>query len=124
MEVNTVKKETTGKSKGASKPLESAIQREICDYLASRGYFFWRSNNIPVFGVNNAGQRRFRSLPKYTPKGIPDILLLSSGKFIGIEVKREGMKLRPGQAEFGAKMVMNGGAYHIVHSLAEVKEVL
>lgn len=63
-------------------------------------------------------------MPKFTPKGIPDILILDSGKFIGLEVKRESAKLRPEQAEFGAKMVMHGGAYHVVRSLAEVQEIL
>ena len=89
---------------------ESVIVREVCDYLKERGIFFWRSNNIPVFG---------RSLPKYTPKGLPDIFAIIRGHCIGIEVKRptgedgdrerngrkvRGGKLSPFQAEFGTKL--------------------
>jgi len=66
---------------------------------------------------------RFRSLPKDTPRGLPDIIVVKGGKFIGIEVKRKGAKLRPEQAEFGCKVVVNGGEYHVVHSLEELKEL-
>ncbi len=100
--------------------LEKDIQRLICDYLAIKGYFFWRQNNTPIFGMSGSGERRFRSLPKYTPRGIPDIIVLSRGKFIGIEVKRGGMKLRPEQAEFGAKLVANGGVYVVANCLEQV----
>lgn len=106
------------------KVLEKDIQREICDYLRGKHYFFWRSNNVPVFSKSNDGVRRFRSLPKDTPRGIPDIMVVHSGQFIGIEVKRPGMKLRPEQAEFGTKMVLHGAGYYVVHSLQEVKDLI
>jgi VRR-NUC domain. len=104
-------------------PLEKDIQRAICDWLAYNRYFFWRSNNVPVYSRSNDGIKRFRSLPKYTPKGIPDIMVLHEGKYIALEVKRPSAKLRPEQAEFGAKVTLAGGLYHIVHSIDEVKEV-
>lgn len=107
---------------------ESDIQRKICDYLSSCGYFFWRSNNIPVFG---------RALPKYAAKGLPDICILWRGVFIGLEVKRpassmrepNGRKVREGglskfQDEFGAKILFNDGQYHVVRSLHDVINVL
>lgn len=106
-------------------PKESEIQREICDWLNRAGFFFWRANNIPVFGRSNDGQKRFRALPKYTPKGIPDILILSNGVLIGLEVKRGGVKkVRPEQEIFGEKMECHGGRYHVVHSLTETQVVL
>ena len=104
-------------------PLEKLTQRAICDYLALKKYFFWRANNIPVYGTSNDGRRRFRALPKYTPRGLPDIIVLHKGKFIALEVKREGMKLRPEQAEFGAKCAMNDGYYYAVHSVEEVQAI-
>lgn len=104
--------------------LEKDIQREICDWLYSKGYFFWRSNNIPVFGRSNDGVKRFRALPKYTPRGLPDIIIIKQGRFIALEVKRPGMKLRPEQAEFGTKLTLNGGFYHMVTSLGEVEKLL
>jgi hypothetical protein len=103
------------------KILEKDIQREICDWLASKGYFFWRSNNIPVYGFSNDGRRRFRALPKYTPRGLPDIICIHRGTFIAIEVKRPGAKLRPEQAEFATKLVTQGGFHILAFSLSDVK---
>ncbi len=102
-------------------PLEKDIQRAICDYLAAKKHFFWRSNNIPVFGRSNDGVKRFRALPKYTPKGLPDIIVIKEGKIIGIEVKRPGLKLRPDQAIFGFNLSEAGGVYMIAHSVADVE---
>lgn len=105
-----------------NKPLEKDIQRQICDWLHEKNYFFWRSNNIPVFGRNNAGERTFRSLPKYTPRGLPDIVILHKGKFIAVEVKRPGAHLRPEQEKFGDNCMENGGIYLIITSLDELKQ--
>lgn len=106
------------------KKLEKDIQREICQYLEGEKYFFWRSNNIPVFGMNNGGKRTFRSLPKYTPRGLPDIMLLHAGKFLAFEVKRPGEKLRPEQETFRARCAEVGVDYYVVTSLNEVKVAL
>jgi hypothetical protein len=109
-----------------SRQLEKDIQRGICDWLALKGFFFWRSNNTPVFsasGRNNDGAMRFRALPKYTPRGLPDIIVVHRGKFIALEVKRPGAKLRAEQAEFGCKVVVAGGEYHKVCSLEDVRTI-
>lgn len=116
----TKKKREEGKA-----PLESEIQRVICDWLALTGLFFWRANNIAALGrFGKEGEARFRSLPKYTPRGIPDLFLLDSGRFIGVEIKRPGRKPTPEQVAFGAKLYENGGEYHIVHSLEEAQELI
>lgn len=108
---------------------ETEVMREICDWLHSQGYFFWRCNNVPVFG---------RALPKYTPRGLPDIMIVYKGTFVALEVKREGSntqrerngrKLRAGalspqQAEWGAKLTLNGGEYSMVRSLDDAKGIL
>jgi hypothetical protein len=104
-------------------PLEKDIQRAICDYLFVNGYFFWRSNNIPVFGRSNDGQKRFRALPKYTPKGLPDIIVIRGGRFIALEVKRPDCELRPEQKEFREKCYLNGGDYYVVHSVDELTKI-
>ncbi len=106
-----------------AKVLERDIQKGICDWLRQREVFFWRSNNIPVFSTSNDGVRRFRSLPKDTPRGLPDIMIVHEGKFIALEVKRPGAKLRPEQAEFGIKLCTHGGQYYKVQSLDEVKRI-
>lgn len=105
------------------KILEKDIQRQICEVLKARGVFFWRSNNVPVFARSNDGVMRFRALPKFTPRGLPDIMILCGGKFIGVEVKRYGGKIRPEQAVFGAGLVAHGGSYYILTSADEVDRI-
>lgn len=105
------------------KKLEKDIQREICEWLEFMGLFFWRSNNIPVFGQNNAGYKTFRKLPKFTPRGLPDIIVLHQGQFHGIEVKRPGQKLRPEQIDIAKKIRDSGCNYHLVFSLEEVQTI-
>ena len=109
---------------------ETEVLRECCIYLASQNYFFWRINNIPVYG---------RSLPKYTPKGLPDIMCIIDGKFYAIECKRaeggetdrekngrrvRGGKLSSFQAEWAVNCVLAGGAYYTVHSVEELVSAL
>lgn len=107
------------------KVLEKDIQREICEYLESEKVFFWRQNNVPIFGRNNAGKMTFRSMSKYTPKGLPDIMILHNGSFIGIEVKRDNTR-KPSeeQIHIGAKFFINGGFYYVVSSRKEVEYIL
>jgi len=65
-------------------PKESHVQAAICDYLALRKHFFWRSNNTPIFDTGGA------AIPchaKYTMKALPDIIVIKSSAFIGLEMK-------------------------------------
>lgn len=103
--------------------LEKDIQREILEVLNFNHLFFWRSNNIPVFGRNNAGSKVFRSLPKFTPKGLPDIIIIYEGKFIGLEVKRPNARLSTEQTHFSTRCRENGAYYYKVTSVDEVKEL-
>ncbi len=63
-------------------------------------------------------------MPKYSPKGLPDILCVHNGKFIGIEVKRlkgyTNPKQRIEQEDFGRRLLFAGGFYYVAHSLEEV----
>ena len=115
---------------------ETQVVLEICDFLKSEGYFFWRSNNIP------AGGRTFgtyRALPKYTPKGLPDIMLILGGAFYGIEVKKpegdpeqrepngrrvRGGVLTPEQREWATALMLAGGTYVEARSIEDVRKAL
>ena|SRR3990167_8006745 len=103
-------------------PLEKDIQMQICDYLAIKRYFFWRSNTTPVF---DATKKVFRAMPKYAIKGVPDIIVIGDGgRFIGIEVKRPKGIQSDAQVAFQRACENKGGQYHLVHSLQEVINIL
>lgn len=106
------------------KILEKDIQREICEWLAKNGFFFWRQNTMPVFAMSGSGTRKFRAMPKYALKGLPDIMIISQGTFIGLEVKRpKHINKREEQEITGAKIKENGGHYFVVNSLAQVQDI-
>ena len=109
---------------------ETEVLRDCCNYLQEHQYFFWRNNNIPVYG---------RALPKFTPKGLPDICIIIDGKFYAVECKRpfaennererNGRKVRGGmlsgfQAEWGHKCVLAGGAFIVARSVEELRAQL
>lgn len=105
----------------ATTPLEKEVQNTICEYLVAKEFFFWRNNVIPVFGRNNGGKMAFRSMGKYSMKGLPDIIIIKNGKFVGVEVKRQGITaLRPEQENFKNLCIKNNTYYIVVHSLEEL----
>lgn len=97
-------------------PKESAIQKAICDYLAYQGHFFWRQNTQPVFDYG-----KFYSMPKYSKKGVPDIILVKDGIFWGLEVKRPKSKQNENQIEFQQGLEAAGGKYNVVCSIDDVQ---
>lgn len=100
------------------KILEKEIQLAICDHLALKKYFFWRQNTSPIFADG-----KFRSMPKYSMNGVPDIILVHKGKFIGLEVKRPKCKPSEAQLAFMKGLTIAGGDYHIVTSIDDVKKI-
>lgn len=99
--------------------LERDIQLAICDYLALRRYFFWRANTIPAPAKDGG----FRAMPKYGMTGVPDIIVVKDGRFIGLEVKRPGGKVSEAQAEFARACMRAGGRYEVVRSVDDVQRV-
>ena len=113
------------------KKLEKDIQREICDELfeilknrPGKRFIFWRSNNIPVWGRSNDGVKRWRAMPKYTPKGLPDITVIYEGRYYAIEVKRPGCFLSDDQIDMSSKIILCGGVYCVMHSVDDIKKQL
>lgn len=105
-------------------PLEKDILRDVCEYLATRDICFWRSNNVPVYARNNGGKMAFRSLPKHTPRGLPDIMIVSGGVFYAIEIKRPKAYLRPEQLQFRDKVEKYGALYYVVTSVEDMKRII
>lgn len=96
---------------------ESNILRAVCDYLAFKKYFFWRNNTTGVYDVVN---KHFRRTPMYHLSGVPDIIMIYEGKFVGIEVKRKGTYQSPEQKEFQRLCEQNSGSYCVVRSIDDI----
>jgi len=92
---------------------ESAIQKQILDYLKMRGFIAFRNNVGHVrVGSNwiNLGEA-----------GMSDIIgMLPGGKFLAIEVKTPKGKIRPPQLEFLHKVNEGGGLGIVARSVEEV----
>lgn len=78
---------------------------------------FWRQNTTPVF---NKDSDRYQAMPKYSMRGVPDIIVIKNKEFIGLEVKRPGEKQSKHQVEFQSKCEAVGGKYYVVESLDDV----
>jgi hypothetical protein len=72
---------------------------------------------LPVWDKSFGG---FRALPKYTPKGLPDIEVIKDSCWVGLEVKRENTKQSPEQKEFERRCKEAGVEYYTVRSLDDV----
>lgn len=59
-------------------------------------------------------------MPKYTMKGLPDIIVIKDGKFIGLEVKTDTGRLSTDQVEFGRAANDAGVQYEVVRSIDDV----
>lgn len=100
---------------------EREIQRNILDYLQilenqGKCYCFRAGS-----GAIKTDQGRFFKTGK---AGCPDIICAFSGKFIGLEVKKESGRQSPIQCETEEKIRRAGGEYHLVRSLDEVAEII
>jgi hypothetical protein len=100
--------------------LEKDIQMAICDYLAFKKHFFWRQNTSAII---NHKTGNFKSMPKYSLNGVPDIILIKDGIFIGLEVKRPKGVQSENQKEFERRTKQAGAQYHIVTSIDDVQKL-
>lgn len=99
---------------------ESNIQNSICEYLSYRHHFFWRSNTT---GVYDPTRQVFRKKAKYALSGVPDIIVIKDGFFIGLEVKKPRTYQRKEQKEFERMCKEAGGEYYVVRSIKDVQEI-
>lgn len=105
------------------KSKESEIQNSICEYLQMRGRFFFRLNNIPAFNRSEGGGFTMRRLPKFTPRGLPDIIVVAGGAFIALEVKNATGRQSPDQKIIESDIKKHGGKYYVVRSIEDVQAI-
>lgn len=114
METMTAQQYQQHLSSGAS---EAQIQNNICEYFASKGYFFWRENTV---GVWDAQKRVHRKPSKWSMNGKPDIVVFVNGVFWGLEVKKQSGRRRKSQIAFEQLCIEHGVNYRVVRSLDDV----
>ena len=96
---------------------EAEIQRQLIAYLRLIGGHVVRVNS----GAAKVGKRliRFTDTP-----GTPDILCCLQGRFVGIECKRPGGKLRPSQGEQIDAIRRAGGLAFVADGLDTLRAAL
>lgn len=86
-------------------------------------YYGWRQNNTPIVQKEAGGGYRFRRMPKYAKKGVPDIfLMLKNGRMIFIEVKTASGSLSVDQVAFQMKCQKLGFEYLVARSINDILE--
>ncbi len=101
-------------------PLERDIQSAICDYLAAKRHFFRRINNTPIYDPT---RKAFRAMPKYSGKGMSDILVIHVGRPYFLEVKRPGASQSTEQKAFQSEAEQAGALYAVVRSIDDVQQL-
>lgn len=94
---------------------EKQLQNRIIEFLnqATKGTF-WQNDSIGIRGRKREN--------KYRPNGVPDVLGVIAGQFVGIEVKSKTGKLLPSQIEFSARFTAAGGYYFVIKSIDDLIE--
>ena len=100
------------------KQKESEIQKSILDFLEwQKEIYFFRAGSGLVKLENG---RHFKS----GKPGVPDIIVVYEGRFIGLEVKTETGRQSEVQKEAEEQITDAGGEYYIVRSIDDVKDFL
>ena len=114
------------------KEKESSIELAICHFIAS----YLRKKNIPHhfwkqpqagFAQLDRRTKTFRFRRHTNPfvgLGVPDIIVIIQGIFVGLECKTKAGKQSPNQIEFESLVRHAGGFYYIVRSLSDAENAL
>lgn len=86
---------------------EGDLKRRLRKYLETSGIFYM-----------SVGEGA------YSTPGIPDIILVIDGIFVGFEVKTYGGSQRPLQRQFQERLESAGGRYFIIRSMQDAEAAL
>jgi len=106
---------------------ETPILRAVCEYLKAEGHYFFRINNIPVYDPRI---KVFRAMPKYSVKGVSDIVVLAEGNayFIEIKVPKTATTKKTYQSkdqkQFEKDLTKNGIFYLVARGVEDVEDYL
>jgi len=96
---------------------EGQVQSASMTWLALNKIFHFRVNNLPV-PLPNGGYRPVHM------RGIPDVICIIKGAFIGLEFKSDVGRQSPDQKVFEERCRSSGGHYFLVRSVDDVIEYL
>lgn len=95
------------------KPNETALVRQVLEYL--------RLRKIPSWRANAGGAMRGGRLVKMAPAGTPDVLaILPGGRLLGVEAKSPTGRLRETQIAWRDAAEKAGALYWVVRSLDDL----
>ena len=97
-------------------PTEQKIQKEIKDFLISKGATVVKFNNSGIY-------REGKYIPTHQ-SGVSDLLVCLKGRFIAIEVKRPNGRLTENQKAFLKQIEKSNGVALVATSVEDVKEAL
>ncbi len=95
---------------------ESDIQKAIIQYLTIKKIFHYRQNSGAF--KTEKGFMRAASV-----NGLPDIVVIKDGIYIGLEVKTPKGKQQESQKHIQNEITKAGGLYFVVKSLDDVRKV-
>jgi len=102
-------------------PSEHDIQTSILNVLPYYDVFAWRNNS----GIIPVGEGRYRRMIKLGVAGMPDILGIqrSSGRLVGIEVKKPGKKPTDTQKHMLETLEEYGAIVIVAHSVEDIAKL-
>lgn len=97
---------------------EAVVLGSCLSLLCILGIYAWRNNTGALLDKHGR-------VVKFGLKGSSDIIgICPDGRFLAIECKRQGGRIRPEQTVFIEKIKKNGGVAAVVHDTDELMEVL
>ncbi len=102
---------------------ESEIQKSILDNLRWRGFLAFRCQPAPIPVRKGRTIIGFRRADAFNV-GMPDIVCVIQGKFVGIEVKSKLGRQRTEQLEWQLRIEKAGGIYILAKSWDEVASAI
>jgi predicted acyltransferase len=95
------------------------LQAKVIARLTKAGIFHWKQNTMPVWDNKlNSGYGAYRSHGGM--KGVPDIICIIKGQFVGIEIKAGKDRISADQLLFKKRCERNGGLYLVVNDPKDV----
>lgn len=104
------------------KPTETQILNQIQQYLRLKRIFHYRNNSGGALLQNKPDGRKYRV--QFGVRGMPDIVAVVNGIYVGFEVKTAIGKQSPHQKLFQDNLTHAGGRYFIIRSLDDLIEAM